>query len=331
MPLARYRVLKVLPVAVILPAALWCFAAISCSEQLGELAMPLAAAALAAFLLIFAAVRGFWRKCLFSLLLFGGILTWFFTQQPVMHADWQRDVERLPEVKKQGDLLFFRNIRNFNYRSETDFDVGYYDAVYDLRKLKSVDLLLVYWGSPHIAHVMMSFGFESGKQLAISVETRKKRGQKYSAVRGFFRAYELIYVVADERDLIRLRTNFRGEDVYLYRLQIPPERMRHMLLSYCKTVKELNKAPQFYNALIDNCATNALIHTKAYEVGTLPYSWKLLASGHLDEFAYQLGALNSSLPFTELKRQSRVNSAAKAADQAADFSAQIRAHLPLEP
>ena len=323
--------LRVLTLLLLFAAAAWSVAAIYFSERLGGASVPLAAVLALAFAAAGFGIRGFWRKGAFCVLLFLAVLAWFFMQRPLMHANWQPDVTRLPQVERRGDLITLRNIRNFNYRSETDFETHYYDHTFDLRRLRSADLLLSYWGSPHIAHVMISFGFEPGQYLTFSVETRKKHGQEYSALRGFFRNYELIYIAGDERDLIRLRTNYRGEEVYLYRLAMTPERVRFMLLNYLGMVERLAESPEFYNALIDNCATNTEIHSKAYALGTLPFSWKLMASGHLDEFVYQLNGLNRGLPFEKLKTQSRITPAAQAADQAVDFSDRIRAGLPLLP
>jgi hypothetical protein len=322
------KLIRFLAAAVLLPAAAWSLAALFLSERLGGAAPFAGALTGLAFAAVMLRCRGFWRKSAFCLLIVAAVLTWYFSQQPRMQADWQDDVARLPEVKQQGELVTIRNIRSFNYRSQSDYDIRYFDETFDLRRLKSVDLLLSHWGSPHVAHVMISFGFEGGRRLALSAETRKKRGQEYSGLRGFFRAYELIYIAGDERDLIRLRTNYRGEDVYLYRLALPPERARHMFLSYCRTMEKLSRSAAFYNALVDNCSTNALIHSRAYQVGELPYSWKLLASGHLDEVVYQMGGIKSALPFAELERRSLITQAARAADQAEDFSERIRAGLP---
>src|SRR5204863_2170724 len=159
-----------------------------------------------------------------------------------------------------GDRLAIRNIRNCHYRSESDFDVRHYDKTFDLQKLRTADLFLIYWGSPSIAHTMVSFGFDGGDYVCISIETRKEVGESYSAIRGFFRQYELTYVIADERDLVRLRTNFRGEQVYLYHLVTDASVARLVFLDYLREVNSLKQRPEWYNAATSNCTTNIRGH-----------------------------------------------------------------------
>ena len=154
---------------------------------------------------------------------FALVLAWWFTLQPSNERDWQPDVAVLPYADINGNQVTLHNIRNCDYRTETDFDVQYYDKTFDLDKLRTADLYMVYWGSPHMAHTMVSFGFEGGDYVCFSIETRKQKGQGYSAIKGLFRQFELIYIVGDERDLVRLRTNYRqGEEVYLFRLTGSP-------------------------------------------------------------------------------------------------------------
>ena len=200
---------------------------------------------------------------------------------------------------------------------------------YDLKKLDSVDLVAVYWMGPAIAHLFLSFGFE-GDHLAISIEARKEKGESYSSVKGFFRQYELYYVVADERDVIRVRTNYRKnppEEVYIYRVVAPRENARRIFLEYMRKLDDLREHPEFYNTLTTNCTTAILTNSRV-NPDSLPFSKKVLLSGYTPEYAYAKGRLYRSLPFEELKRRSLVNAAAQAADQAPDFSHRIRAGLP---
>jgi hypothetical protein len=245
---------------------------------------------------------------------------------PSNDRDWQPEVAVLPYATVDGDLVTVHNIRNFDYRSETDFTPAYYDRTFDLRRLDRVDLLASYWMGPAIAHLFVSFGF-GDDHLGISIEARKDRTRPYSTLAGFFRQYELVYVVADERDAIRVRTNYRKdppEDVYLFRLTAPIENGRRLFLDYMRDINELREHPRFYNTLTTNCTTMILAHT-AVNPGHLTYSWKVLASGYAPEYAYENGRLDQSLPFEELKRRAHINAAAKAADQAPDFSRRIRA------
>ena len=249
---------------------------------------------------------------------------------PSNDRDWQPDVAVLPYATFDGDMVTIHNVRNFEYRTETDYTPHYYDKTYDLRKLDSVDLIAVYWMGDAIAHIMASFGFAGQDFVTVSIETRKERGEAYDTVKGFFRQYELIYIVGDERDLIRLRTNYRKdppEEAYLYRANAPPENVRRLFLSYFEKINELKDHPGFYNTLTTNCTTNVLMHTRV-NPGKRAYSWKILLSGYTPQYAYELGRLDTRLPFVELKRRSHINAAAQAADQAADFSQRIRAGLP---
>jgi hypothetical protein len=179
----------------------------------------------------------------------------------------------------------------------------------------------------------VSFGFAERDFVAVSIETRKEVGESYSTVEGFFRNYELTYVVGDERDLIGLRANYRKdppEDVYLYRTNAPPENVRRLFVDYFREVNALVDHPQFYNTLTTNCTTNVLMHTRV-NPGTHRYSWKVLLSGYAPLYTYELGRLDTRLPFEDLRRRSHVNDAARAADGADDFSVRIRAGLPQPP
>jgi len=249
--------------------------------------------------------------------------------RPSNDRDWQPELAVLPYATIDGDLVTVHNVRNVDYRSETDFTPAYYDRTFDLQRLDRVDLVAAYWMGPAIAHLFLTFGF-GDDHLAISIEARKDRTKPYGTLRGFFRQYELVYVVADERDAIRGRTNYRNsppEQIYLFRLMAPIENGRRIFLDYMRDINELREHPRFYNTLTTNCTTMIFTHS-AVNPGHLPYSWKVLLSGYTPEYAYERGRLNQSLPFEELKERSHINAAARAADQASDFSRRIRADLP---
>jgi len=182
-----------------------------------------------------------------------------------------------------------------------------------------------------IAHIFLSFGFSGKDFIAISIETRRQQHQSYSTIAGFFKQYELFYVVADERDLIRLRTNYRKnplEDVYIYRTRAPADNARRIFLDYIREINSLAQKPEFYNALTTNCTTSILTHTRV-NPGDVPLSWKILLSGYVPQYLYERHAIDTSLPLEELKRRSHINAAAQASDNAADFSQRIRATLPM--
>lgn len=319
---------------VVLAAAVWGALALFYGNLLIEaLRAPVAglfglAGIVAAVVVLFSRRR--WKAAGAFAVAFLLLLAWWSTIRPSNDRDWQPEVAVLPYATIDGDLITLHNIRNFEYRSETDFTPSYYDKTFDLRRLGSVDLIATHWMGPQIAHIMLSFGFAGRDYVAFSIETRKERSEEYSTVKGFFRQYELFYVVADERDVIRVRTNYRKqppEDVYLYRVHGPIENGQRLFMEYVRQINRLKKHPEFYNTLTTNCTTNIFMHTRV-NPGHLPFSWKVLLSGYTPEYAYDNGRLNTSLPFEELKQRSRINEAAQLADRAPDFSRRIRAALP---
>ena len=288
-----------------------------------------------------------WRALAVMALAFVAVLAAFGRITPSNDRDWKAEVAVLPYASFDGERVTLHNIRNFEYRSETDFTPRYYDKTFDLSRLASVDLIASYWAGPAIAHIFLSFGFADGTEaraarhgcrdcgfgpndyLAISIERRDERGEGYSAVRGLFKQYELMYVVADERDVIRLRTNVRRdppEEVYLYRLRGTTDNARRVLLEYLREINRLREHPEFYNTLTTNCTGNIWLHARV-NPGHVPYSWKILASGYVPEYLYEQGRLDTRLPFAELQRRAHINALARAADDAPDFSRRIRAGL----
>jgi hypothetical protein len=252
------------------------------------------------------------------------IITWWIFIPATNERDWQTDVSVTPWVSQEGDLVTVHGVRDFEYRSETDFTPRWEDRTYDLRQLDSGDIIAVYWAGKAIAHIMVSFGFAGRDYLAVSIETRKARGQSYSTLAGIYKQYELVYVAGDERDLIGLRTSFRKpqEDVYVYRVQTSRENLRRLFLEYMRAMNDIREHPQFYNTLTTNCTTTVLLHTRVNQ--SPPWSWKILLSGYVPDYAYELGRLDQRLPFAELERQARVNDRAHGAERRPDFSQRIR-------
>jgi len=174
---------------------------------------------------------------------------------------------------------------------------------------------------------MVSFGFDGDQYVCFSIETRKRKGQEYSAIKGFFKQYELTYIVADERDVVRLRTNFRHEDVYLFHLKVKPDIIRKIFLDYLREVNQLKERPEWYNALTSNCTTDIRQHTAPYNPNAR-WDWRIIVNGFLYEFMYEQGMIDRSLSLTELKQRSYINEKANQAGGTADFSTRIREGLP---
>jgi hypothetical protein len=308
-------------------ATLWAVAALYFDTRVPWLGLPLAAIYGLGMLAALIWIR---PRRLVARLCAGGfvlVLAWWLSLKPSNQRDWQPDVAVLPYAAVAGNQVTIHNIRNCDYRAETDFDTRYYDKTFNLADLRTVDLFLITWGSPLIAHTMVSFGFLGGDYICLSIETRKEKGEAYSAVRGFFRQYELIYIVADERDLVRVRTNYRqGEEVCLYRVRMTPEQGRTLFLDYLDRANALRNHAEWYNAITDNCTT--AIRAQRAAADRQPWDWRMLASGHLDQLLYERGLIATNLPFAELKKQSLINARARAADQDPSFSQRIRQNLP---
>lgn len=258
------------------------------------------------------------------------LVMWWRTIPAANDRNWQPDVAVLAYATVAGPEVTLHNIRHLHYRTETDFDARYYDKTFDLERLDAVDLIAVYWMGDAIAHIMISFGFGGRDFVTFSIETRKEVGEAYSTVKGFFKQYELIYIVGDERDLIRVRTDYRNppEDVYLFRLRMDPARARRLFMSYVEKINQLRETPEWYNTAATNCTTNVVWHLQAAG-GLARYNWRVFLSGYAPQYAYMMGALDTRLPFEELRKRSYINPRARAVGAAEDFSLQIREGLPV--
>ena len=259
-------------------------------------------------------------------ILFMCVVLWWLRIAPTNDRQWAQDVETLAYATIEGDLVTMHNVRNFDYKSEFKFKPAYYTKTYDLNELENIDLFSTYWMGPAIAHTMLSFNFGEGGHLVVSIEARKEKGEGYSTIKGFFRQFELIYIVADERDLVRLRTNYRKnpiEDVYLYPVHSSKESAKQVFLEYIKEINTLNKEPAFYNTFFENCTTIIWVHTLVNQAH-IKFSWQILVSGYLPEYLYENGRLGRHLSFAEMQQRAHINNTAKEADQASDFSKRIR-------
>ena len=278
--------------------------------------------------LISVCLRPRWRAKLVIAVTITLVMIWWFNLQPRQFRDWKTEVAIQPQAVIEGEVVTIHNVRNFDYQSDKNFTPRYDTRRLDLRNLRGADIFINYWGSPYMAHPIISYDFGPDGRVCFSIETRAEKGEGYSAIRGLYRQFELFYVVADERDVIRLRTNHRkGEDSYLYRLQIgEAEKIRYSFLEYVRTINELHKTPRWYNAITNNC-TSAIRHQRAAS-DRAPWDWRMLVNGFGDEMLYERGGIDRLLPFAELKRISHINERAKAADESAAFSERIREGLP---
>lgn len=266
-----------------------------------------------------------------ALLLAAGVLAFrIFGPRPSNERDWALDQERLPWADLKGRRVDVHNVRYARYRSTADYDVVWEDRSYDLDRLRSAWFVVEPFESPDWegpAHTLMSFGFEGGDFLAVSVEIRKEKGEEFSPWKGLLRQYEVMYVIGDERDLIQLRANHRRDPVYLYPVRAPRERIEQMLVSMLRRANRLREKPEHYNTLTNTCTTNIVRHVNELVPGRVPWSYKLLLPGYSDELAYELGLIDTELSFAEAKRHFRVDDDALRAAGRDDFSKEIRTGL----
>ncbi len=306
---------------------LWAAGALSYDLPVATLRTPAAIGYVVAVLAVSISIRNRWLAKALVLGGFIAILGWWLTLAPSNERSWQPDVAETAWAEVAGDQVILHNVRNCEYRTETDYTPRWEKRTVDLSKLRGVDLAINYWGSAWMAHPIFSFQFDGAAPVCFSIETRKESGESYSAVGGLYRQFELTFVCADERDVIRVRTNYRhGEDVYLYRTTMTPEKARQRFLEYVASINALHEKPRWYNAVTTNCTTS--IRTQHANAERAPWDWRILFNGYADEMLYERGALAGNLPFAELKKRALINEAAKAAEAAPDFSARIRAGRP---
>jgi hypothetical protein len=248
--------------------------------------------------------------------------------QPSANRSWSALHARMPSAIWEGDRVQVRDIRNFDFITERDFVAQYDDRQFILSDLETVDFIVVpFRDAPALAHTMLSFGFQDGEQLVVSVEVRLEEGESYSPVLGALRQFELIYVLADERDAIRLRTEVRQDDVYLYRAQATPQQVQRLFVDILERVNELREKPEFYDSFTNNCTTNIVAHINRLAGNTIPYQLDVLLPGYSANLAYNLGLLDRSLPFAELKQRANIKELSHRHRDAPEFSRLIRTNV----
>lgn len=311
---------------------MWACAALYFDLSPNSLHIVLTAAYLLLLLVLLIRIRSDYHRFLVCAAMFGLVLAPWLSLKPSNNRNWQDDVSQTAWAEVNSDDVTIHNFRYCHYRAEFDYFCEWLTKTVRLSDLRGIDIAVTYWGSPYIAHPIVSFWFGDNDYVAASIETRKQLGTGYSAIRGFFRQYELIYLFSDERDIIRLRTNFRtGEEVYLYHTTAGPQWSRELFLEYIRQANQLHDHPEWYNALTSNCTT--AIFQSMRLIGPLPdgssrFDWRILLNGRADEMLYNGGNFASKLPFPELKQAVHINDAARKADDSPDFSRLIRLHRP---
>ena len=245
---------------------------------------------------------------------------------PSNNREWTADMTKLSTADFAGDEVTVHNIRNCEYVTENDYVVEYYDRTFRLDDIQSVDFIVVPFKNKAIAHTMLSFGLRDGIYICVSVEIRRELGEDYSTVLGMSNQYELIYLVAEERDLIRLRTRYRDAQVYVYPTIATPDGAQKLFVDVFKRVNQLAVKPEFYNTFLNNCTTNIVSHVNDLKPNRVPFAWKVLLPGYAAEYAYELGLLDNRLPFAEITKLAHVNDLADEYFDNPNFSQLIRQH-----
>ncbi len=269
----------------------------------------------------------FLRQCLvfcIIVIFFSLLLTGYFFRTPSLERAWSLDQRVLPSAVIVGDEIAIYNVRNFTYRTKDDYTPYYEDRTYRLSELERVDYIVEAFGSIGAAHTFLSFGFKNGEQVAISAEIRKEEGEKFSPWLGMLRQYELMYVIADERDVIKLRTNYRKNPVYLYPVKASPTDIQTLFVSMLERTNTLTKNPEFYNTITNTCTTNIAAHINEIAPGRIPFDLRLLLPRYSDRLAYESGLLSTDVPLSELQSTHQINEAALEFADDPNFSKQIR-------
>ena len=324
-------IIRVLSALAILGFAVWGAMALFYQAP-GPAAVKILLAALWAILsliALYAYLR--WHSRIAALLyplMIAALLFWWNAIPASNNRDWADEVAHIVAGVVNGPEVTLANVRNFDWRSPTDYTVRWENRTYDLDKLASADLLLSYWSGPAIAHTLVSFGFDDGQFVTFSVEIRKERTESFSEIGGFFKQFEMSVIAADERDIVGVRTNIRKEDVYLYRLNIPKPAMRSLFLSYVDTANGLNETPKYYNTVTANCTTIVFAMINQIVSGALPLDYRLILSGYLPSYIIGVNGFTPGFTLEQLRSGGAISSRAQAASIAPDFSRRIREGVP---
>jgi hypothetical protein len=267
------------------------------------------------------------RMSAMAVVLFLGVIVWWISIRPSHDRNWRPEVAVMPQAVVDGDRVRLAGVRNFDYRTRNDFTVRYEEREVLLSHLSALDFFISYFTEGPVGHTFLSFIFDNAPPLSISIETRPEVGQGFAPVASMFKQFELIYVVGDERDLVRVRTNYRREPVYLYRLNTSADDARRLLLVYLARINQLADHSEFYHLLTNSCTINIVRYANAAGRSG-GFDVRHLLNGLVDSYLYYSGRVDTTLPFDELRRRSLINEAAQAADGALDFSDRIRASLP---
>lgn len=322
--------LRLLSSLLILPAAVWGLLALHFQlpfNQAQNTFIQLTWAGLS-FYALYLLWRGYWKTgVLLYLVLHGELLLWWNDIPPLHEREWADEVAQMTTGEVSGSRVTLHNVRNFSWRSASDYDIRWESREYDLQRLRSVDMITSHWGMKSIAHVLVSFGFDDGQFVTFSVEIRKEKDEAFSELGGFFKQFELSILATDERDAVAVRPNVRGEETYLYRIAMPARVRRALFMAYVEQANALAATPRFYNTLTVNCTT--LVYTMLQQiVDGLPLDPRLLLTGYLPSYIKQQDGLIEGFELSELRELGHINQRSQNAASRSDYSQRIRDGVP---
>jgi hypothetical protein len=261
---------------------------------------------------LFVAWQPIWKPFLALLGVTAVFIVWWLRQKPSHNRVWDPSVAVLPWAVRAEDVVTIEGIRNFEYRSLTDFTPRYEKRTMNLSNLKSADLIFFNWGIRLVSHPVVVFDFGPDGRICLSIEVRYRKGQNYAIVRSLYRQQELIFVVADERDAILRRTKYdENEEALMYRLHASADELRTAFLDYIEAIRSLHETPRWYNAVCANCTTSfyRMPHSR------FRFDWRVLCNGRLDRAFYEDGRLDRTLPFQELRQLASLKEIANSAPE----------------
>ncbi len=230
---------------------------------------------------------------------------------------WKKGQQQLCNVKIDGTIAIFSHVRDYDYRwvdTEADAKVMYHhDQSYDMSTITWVYLYSVPFGRNDVlSHMMLSFHFEDGRDITLSVEARRKEGESYAAMKWLMNYYKLIYVWWTKQDLVGgVRLYVRKVPVYEYQLDLTHSQAVKMFQQLIQTSHDLASHEQRYSTVTNNCVTN--IRNPLYTITRKGRSWhpRLLYSGWFDRFLwrYHMIKRKGHKNFTLFKQASLIISA----------------------
>ncbi|MGL4281061.1 MAG: DUF4105 domain-containing protein [Albidovulum sp.] len=252
------------------------------------------------------------------------VALWWSTILPRQDRDWRPEVAHGVTATEEGGLVTLSNVRNFDFTTEEDAVARWETRTFDPDSITSVDMILSVWDSPEIAHTLVSFGFADGQHIVFSAEIRKEKSEEFSSLGGFFREFELVLIAADERDIVRLRTDVRGEEVALYPVDMDPAQRKALFLSFLDLGNELSEAPRWYNTITANCTTVPFYLVRRLSDRVVP-DIRVLLSGRLPSYLHELGVLRPDMALDDIIAQARVAKLGPAIPDGVEFSRRVRA------